>query len=252
MGNNDNFIKVANDFFKKNKDGKPNTLELIGTEGLVIYCYLLYRCSVNETAEVSIKMVQAFLNRNNGKEKQIDGLKDKRTILKYLLALQRNELITVLNGLDEKVGINDILIISCRKHEGGFSSMPERLFVNEIPYIGHIGFSILCLLTKLYNPNFGEGNGFACPPEDYIARVIGRHVNTVKIYLGVLKERKLIKIRHQKPLEFVDQYGVVNLKPLPNRYIVMFQDINDKYFSIYCAKKSIKREEKKKKKEELV
>lgn len=257
MGNK--FIKIDRDIF--NSDER-NLFNYIGTEGFALYHYLLMMQGNKSFCQVSIKMIQNALsfdydNRpqieyHRNKIHKISTLKDKKTIIKYLNLLQLNKCIEVRE--DIPAGINDFMIIKCNelkviKNEidnkvddnvkeqekyNGFLAFPEELFVDYIYKIGHIGFALLSLLGKLHNINFGGigCEGFANPSEEYISKVIKKDTDTIRAYLYLLHDLKLIKIEQQNPIEGenYDKYGRLETIYLSNHYIVKYKLPQNKYY----------------------
>jgi hypothetical protein len=234
------FIKVDNRFFEIDKDLDITKFYFIGTEGFTIYCYLLMMESGYDFAQVNIKMIKEFLNRKiNGRKKSTEGLRDKRTILKYLIALKRQKYVEC-EELNEKTKLNDILMIkvnnTCNKEQGkGWSGISTELFSDYIHKLGHIGWSIYCLLFKNHNVNAGNpapsNLGFAFPTEEYMGKMLNRHENTIKQYIPLLKKYKLVEVEPQKPNIYTVPNGTERIKYMPNHYIVKAKvDRFNKYY----------------------
>lgn len=236
---NDKFIQISHSFFKQEEN--ITSFYEIGTEGFAIYCYLLLMQGNSSVAQISIKMIRDFLNRDvTKKKKTIEGLSDKRTILKYLIALQRVGLIEGLDKvIDKNIHLNDTLLIRVVKDTtNGWSGISENLFIENIHKLGHIGWSLYCLLFKLHNMSFGgqAGNyGFANPSEKYMGEVLNRHENTIKAYLPLLEKYHLVKIIPQEVQAYVNPNGETEYKYMPNHYIVKAKAYpDDKYFIKFC------------------
>ena len=96
-----------------------------------------------------------------------------------------------------------------------------------------MGFSLLYILTNLFNKDYGGeySEGFANPSEKYLSNVIKRDVNTVRVYLYLLQKQKLIKIEPQpKILLCYNKDGEEVFQYIPNHYIVKNKLIDNKYY----------------------
>lgn len=173
------------------------------------------------------------------KKYKIELLKEKDTIIKVLSILHKNKLINI-NDIEftedhkSKININEIMVIECNTFmESQFIAIPEKLYIENIHRMGHIGWSIFCLLAKLHNANYGSTSsiGFANPTQEYIAAVIKRDVKCISAYSYMLESLKLIKIENQDPVFKGYSYdGEKIYDPLPNNYIVKFMDAENKYY----------------------
>lgn len=253
------FIKISNDFFKPEK---TNLFKRIGTEGFLLYTYLLYQQGMNLTLNTTLKIIQSSINKdytkrqsvkyNNNKHCKISCLKEKDTIINYLDILQINNLIIlhniddIKNYIHEKlnkefkmnlINVNQTMIIECLHPSdvsGNFTSIPSNLCRDYIHRVGHIGWSILCLLSNLHNYTYGnqEDYGFANPSEDYISDVVHKGTSAIKAYLPLLERLKLIKIYPQPPITITNQYGDDEIEYTPNHYVVKWKnpDVDNEYF----------------------
>lgn len=196
----------------------------------------------NDTCNVSIKSIQGFLSREynnrpilNYKNKQckISTLKSKQTILIYLQDLLKQKLIKIYNandiknkyGIINKININETLIISCKEiSKDKYSLMPNDLYLNYIYKIGHIGWSLLCVLSNLHNNTYGGTGcqGFANPSEEYLSKTINKGTTTIKVYLKLLKELKLIKIEEQDNIYIETAHGE-EVSYTSNHYIIKWK-----------------------------
>ena len=250
------FLKINNEFLKGRDKDDINIFRKIGTEGFTLYSYFLYVQGNNESANVSIKNIQSFLCRYydkrpslNYKNRQckIGNLKSKQTILLYINALIKNKLITIHNLEDlithykkfESININETFIISCNAiPDEKYTLIPCNLFLNYIHKIGHIGWSLLSILSNLYNDSYGNkySNGFANPSEEYLSKTINKGLTTVKAYLHLLEQLKLIKIEQQDNIYIETPHGT-EVTYTPNHYITRWKLSDDKnYVSIGVEK----------------
>lgn len=243
MENEKKFIQISNDFFNLDKNGL-SIFHRIGTEGFTIFCVLLFLKKNTTTAVVTIKMLQAFLNRDvTKKKKATEGLSDKRTIVKYLIALQRVGLIEKLdNPITNKIKLNEVMLLKFNYDVAdSWSGINEKLLIDFVHKLGHIGWSIYCLLFRLHNTNFGGqvGNdGFANPSEKYMGEVLNRHESTIKNYIPLLERYYLVKIMPQPHAEYVQENGDVVFKYTPNHYYVRAKVQSDNKYYIEFNKKS--------------
>jgi len=236
------FIKINNEWLiNANED---NLFTRIGTEGFTIYCMLLQIKNNNDKFLVNIKQIQKILSRDYDKRPEIiysekkrnyiNVTKGARTIKKYLTALIREKLIKTEESIDE-IGINDFMIMNIleENYPKGFTPIANDLIINKIHKIGHIGFSLLYILTNLFNKSYGGeySEGFADPSEKYLSNVIKRDVNTVRVYLYLLQKQKLIKIKPQpKILLCYNKDGEEVFQYIPNHYIVKNKLIDNEYY----------------------
>lgn len=233
-----NFIMIDNEILLNNE--KFNIFSEIGTEGFTLYCYLLTQQSNKTYCQVNIKMIIDFFNRKTRNSKQlIDGnkqykvstMKNKRTIFRYLQKLKNNKFIEIDN-LECK--INKIFTIKIKKIESkNFTRISEELFVDYIYKIGHIGWSILYILTKLHNNDYGSISceGFANPTEQYLSEIIKRNIKTIRMYLYLLQDYKLIKIENNDAIyKGINSKGIEIYEFLPNNYIVKNRVAENKYY----------------------
>lgn len=235
-----NFIKINNNILTDNN--QFNTFKKIGTEGFTLYCFLLTQQGQKSYCQTTIKMIASFMNRDiknpkeleysNSKKCRVSSMKDKKTISKYLRLLNANEMIEVKT--DMSVKLNDILTLKTKKPDDkNFTMISEDLFVDYIHKIGHIGWSLLCILTKLHNSDFGNcsSEGFANPTEEYLSSIIKKDLKTIRAYLYLLQDYKLIKIEPQKPIyRGLDKNGVEFYEFLPNTYVVKNRLVDNKYY----------------------
>jgi len=236
------FIKINNEWLINANEN--NIFTRIGTEGFAIYCVLLQIKNNNDKFLVNIKQIQKILSRDYDKrpeitysEKKINYInvtKGARTIKKYLTALAREKLIETEENID-KIGINDFMIINIpeENYPKGFTPIANDLIIDKIHKIGHVGLSLLYILTNLFNKSYGGeySVGFANPTEKYLASIIKRDVNTVRAYLYLLKDKKLIKILPQpKILLCYNKAGEEVYQYISNHYIVNNKLSGSKYY----------------------
>lgn len=233
----DNFIRINNEWLFDTSEG--NIFVRIGTEGFTTYCALLYIKGNKNKFQVSIKEIQNVLCRNydkrpiitysKKKSNYINVIKDTRTIKKYLKLLIRENLIKIEGDIEkiDKIRINDYMVINIiqKEYKKGFTPIIYDLILDKVHTIGHIGFSLLYILTSLFNKNFAN------PSEEYLKNVIKRDRNTVRTYLYLLQEKELIKIFPQSPILLgKDKNGKDLYKYVPNHYIVNNKIPGNEYY----------------------
>lgn len=236
-----NFIRISNETLEDTNN--YNIFRRIGTEGLMLYTYLLYMAGNKQSCQVNIKMIQQFINRDYYKRPSIKYskkkiykiglLQDKKTIIKYIKVLKREGLISIKNNIDFK--INDFILIEIKNidYTKGFTCISERLFEDYIYKIGHIGWSLLLILTKLHNNTYGGTGclGFANPSEEYLSAIIKRDIETIRAYLYLLQKQKLIKIEKQMVIpKGIDKDGKIIYEYTTNHYIVKNKLSDNKYY----------------------
>ena len=248
-------IKINNIFLKTREDD-INIFRRIGTEGFTLYTYFLYEQSNNNSVNISIKMIQTFLTRNYDKRPMLDYkkrqcqigvLKSKPTIILYIKALLKNDFITIKNLDDiykkhnnnlDSININEILIISCNNITNNkFTLIPSNLFLDYIHRIGHIGWSLLVILSNLHNESFGgeQSCGFANPSQEYLSNTINKGTTAIKAYLCLLEKLRLIKIEPQEKITINTPHGQVDTY-LANHYIVKWKLTENKYYILIKKK----------------
>lgn len=236
---NKNFIMVDNDILTNTEE--LNTYNKIGTQGFALYCYLLSQQNNKSYCQVSIKMIDTFMNREvknpklldyKNKECSVATLKSKKIILNFLKVLNNNEFIELDLDVDYKP--NDLITIKVKKCENNkFTMISEELFVDYIHKIGHVGWSLLYILTNLHN--YDRGGCFSCgyanPSEEYLKKITKKDIKTIRAYLYLLQDYKLIKIERQERItKGVNMYGVEVYEYLPNNYIVKNRLSDNKYY----------------------
>jgi hypothetical protein len=246
------FLKISNELIKGQDEQGINSFKLIGTEGFTLYTYLLYQQNNNQNVSINIRMIQSFLCRNydkrlvldyknkEGKPCKVSLMKDRKTIINYLQYLYEQKYITIHNIDDillqhnkfNSIGINDILIISCNYiAKDRYTLIPSDLYFDYIHKIGHIGWSLLVILSNLHNETFGNNmsNGFAYPKEEYLAETINKGITSTKQYLYLLDKLKLIKIEEQPNIEIITSKGK-EITYTRNHYIVKWKLQGNKYY----------------------
>ncbi len=239
------FIKIPNQIFgyeKKINDGTAMiyTFQIIGTIGFVILTYFIMKQGNKSITQESIKAIYEYIG-----SKETEGLRSYKTIKKYIRILQKNEYIFIDND-KENFGINDIILVRCNKEifdtENNFTIMSEEMFYKKIKMIGHIGWSILCYLSRQHNYSYcgeGDGYGYANPSEEKISTVLNIGLTSVKKYISKLEKCRLIKVVPQSP-EFL--YNDVNGNPVFKKYnnhYVTYSRIPDHKYYISALDKVI-------------
>lgn len=197
----------------------------IGTDGFLLYCYLVGNQSLYESNYVSVKQIQrTFYNQ----------IKDARSIVKYIDLLHKNNIITIKEDISgsTRIGIKSIIEYTIDKPKQ-FLTIPISLFLNEIEVIGSVGFAILTLFSKMHNNSFGGigSGGFSNPSVDYIADVIGINRKTVFKYIGLLEKQKLLKVEKQGMIQYENEYGNITYRNESNHYFVQhIVNPNCKYY----------------------
>jgi hypothetical protein len=226
--NNQQFIKINNNFFYDSNGETSLWISKIGTFGFALYCYLLIE--QGERKSVLIDISHILLETN---------LCTKSTLIRYLNLLQDKKLIKIErpyiktkknkleNDIISEIQLHEKIKISCNeksyKLENNFTMMSSDLFKNKIKTIGHIGWSILCLLSKLFNPTYSTSpNDPGCcnPSYEHIAKILDINRKTVGDYIEILNNNSLIKIYEQKSKSYSDSDGKSKIRSYNNQYIV--------------------------------
>lgn len=258
MENIKNYLMIPRQFFTLNNGTKTTVFYQIGTEGFTIWTYMLMRQSNQTSTEISIKRIQSFLNRTTGSKFKSEGLKDARTIKKYMVGIVVMGLIKIhdeifenfeTKALTEKhkiakefledVRANEELVVSVNNPitDEGFEIISTQLFEDYVNKIGHIGWSIYCLLYKYHNVSYGNqssGNyGFANPSRKFIGQILNISERTVAKFISEGKMPKgLISIEQQPCItHFNAVLGVEEQKQEANHYKVWAKcDSENQYF----------------------
>ena len=219
-----NFIKISNRFFYDKEGKASNMFARIGTDGFTILCYLIMIQINLPAARTNIKDIKDFTS-----------IKDKRTVVKRLKTLEGLGIIE-LNKELLQVNVNDILSIKVNEMISNpldnFTSISSNLFTDYIDKIGHIGWSILCVLTRLHNYNYTpDRKGYANPTHEHIAAITNKGTTTVKKYIDILSQNKLIKVEQQTPIFlFTSTNGKDIYENYPNKYIVLHRLVGKPYY----------------------
>lgn len=236
------FIRISNEWLTNADQG--NIFERIGTEGFAIYCVLLKIRGTQDKFQVNLKQIQQLLSKNyksrplikysTTKKNKINVIKDIRTIKKYIKALTREKLIeTDCNVYN--ITVNDFMTVEIleENYPKGFTAIASDLILDKLHKVGHVGFSLLYILTNLFNKDYGGeySQGFANPSEEYLSKIIKRDINTIRAYLYLLQDKKLLKIEPQsKILLCYNKDGDPVYQYLPNHYIVKNKLSENKYY----------------------
>lgn len=240
MRTSKNFYTIKNNIIFN----KEYTMEKIKPEGYAIYSFLKLRQKGSSSCDVNIKTIIAYFNNSKQlyvkypQEKKVSRLKTTRTVRPYLIKLIKDGYIEVLNDINiDKIGINDTLIYAVKDDDlsmGNFTMFNNDLFLDYIGKIGHNGWTIYSLLYTLHNKDFGGkfNEGFATPTEKTIEKITTLSYRTIRAYIGLLEELKLIKVIKNSPILLegeVDANGRQLYKNVPNNYIVNARLQNNKY-----------------------
>lgn len=196
------FIIIDFEIFTKEK--LPN----IGTDGFALYCYLASSKGILKTNYTEMKYIKSFF-------KGVDGFSDNRTINKNLDNLHKYGIIKI-----NRVG--NLIEYEINEDIKQFLMFPVDVFENEIGNIGCIGFTLLCLLSKLHNNSYGSitSEGFSNPSQEYLAMILGIHRMTVIKYMELLERQKFIKREVQELRCEDNDYGGKEFQRHTNHYFV--------------------------------
>lgn len=174
--------------------GHPNTSKFnaIGTKGFTILSFLVYQSGNYQ-----------FSFTSKGQIAKFTGL-DRRAVDRYLKLLIANKLIEVDNNPS---GANDLFLVDLSNYynlQGGYELLPKDIF-QKFYYkeLDPVSWSILCLLSKMHNVNFGNelsSQGFTSISEQSIGEYINTSKNTINKYVEVLKKLELIKVKDGKDI----------------------------------------------------
>jgi hypothetical protein len=226
--NNQQFIKISNQFFYTLKGETSIWFHQIGTIGFALYCYFLIE---QEKRKFVLTDVQQILLETS--------LSSKNTIIKYIKLLHNKKIIKLErpyvktkkdknnNEILQEIGLHEKIRITCNKQfsniDSNFTIMSCDLYRNKIKIIGHIGWSVLCLFTKLFNYNYSDSPnniGYCNPSIEHISKVLGVSENPVSESIRKLEDISLIKIYSQKKKEYTDKNNKLKYYSYNNQYLV--------------------------------
>jgi hypothetical protein len=230
--NNQQFIKINNHFFYNSNGETSLWISKIGTLGFALYCYFLVE--QGEKKSILTDINQILLETK---------FSTRTTLSDYIYTLQKNKLLTLERlyikpnlkprkdklGNDEppRIQLHEKIRISCNeksyKLDNNFTMISCDLFKNKIKIIGHVGWSILCLLSKLFNPSYSTSpNDPGCcnPSYEHMSTILDVNRKTLGDYIKILDNNSLIKIYEQKSKPYEDANGKSKIRSYNNQYIV--------------------------------
>lgn len=232
------FIKINNIFFYHTNGETSIWIHQIGTLGFALYCYFLIE---QGTRNFLLTDIQQVLLETN--------LSTKNTIIKYLKILHNRKIIKLErpysknkknendNKIEQEIGLHEKIKITCSKKissvDTNFTAMSCDLYKNKIKTIGHVGWSILCLLTKLFNYNYSDSPnsiGYCNPSYEYISKILGISGNTISEGIKILDNISLIKIYSQKKKEYTNKNDNVKYYSYNNQYLVYNKVPDNMYY----------------------
>lgn len=235
---NQQFIKINNHFFYDSNGNTSIWIHQIGTLGFALYCYFLIE--QREKSFILTDVQQMLLETS---------LSTKNTIIKYLHILYDKKMIKLErpyikkkkdednNEVEQEIGLHEKIKITCNKKisnaDANFTAMSCDLFRNKIKTIGHIGWNILCLLTKLFNYNYSDTPGcigYCNPSYEHISKVLGISENPISESIKMLDNISLIKIYEQKKKEYSDCNNNVKYYSYNNQYLVYNKVPDNMYY----------------------
>jgi DNA-binding transcriptional regulator YhcF (GntR family) len=107
--------------------------------------------------------------------------------------------------------------------------MSTNLFIDTIQVIKGYGWSLLCLLSMLHNYTYATVNwsfGYANPSIKGMADTLNIGETTVKKYINILKEQKLIQVINQES----NYIGDNEFENFNSHYIVQNRIPDNKYY----------------------
>jgi hypothetical protein len=236
------FIKINNHFFYDSKGETSIWISKIGTLGFALYCYFLVE--QGERKSILTDINQILLETK---------LCTKSTLSDYIYLLQDNKLLKLErpymkpnlklrkdrlgNEKPPRIQLHEKFKISCNeksyKLENNFTIISCDLYKNKIKIIGHIGWSILCLLTKLFNYNYSDtpgSIGYCNPSYEHISNILGISANPISDNIKILENVSLIKIYNQKKKEYIDHNNRMQFHSYNNQYLVYNKIPDNTYY----------------------
>lgn len=211
------------------QDINYNMFNILGTEGFTLYCYFLTNKNIDHNCQTTINMIKRFFDDNTdsnikliyggSKKCKVSNFKTTKIIFKYINILIENHIIKD-GGNEISSSLNNPFIVIPETFDNSvsFKNSLNEIYLKSITKIGCIGWSLFCILNILKHNN---GSEFVSPTEKFLASIIKKDVKTVRVYLQLLKEYKLINIEQQKPLYLgKDSHGHDCLDFVPNKYFI--------------------------------
>lgn len=209
---NNTYIKVPHSMFFYDQD-VGTEIHKIGTQGFTLWAYLLMLQGRNNILPITIESICKQIN--------IKGLKEKAVVKNILLNLKRLEYI-ICEELDENTKPKDLMFMEIPKfEEDGFSSISTQLILDHLHKIGHIAFTLYCLMYKEHNQNNGnpESNGYCHKSTNWFADRLGLSRKTVETHIKKLPN-KLVKVQEMPPMQTYNVRGELIHTQQPSRYYV--------------------------------
>jgi hypothetical protein len=182
-------MEISKEFFKTDIYFKT-----IKTEGFALYCYMLYKTNNKDNLTTTISEIIDFFNFNyvgrpnikyhKNKGNQISLLKNKMTVIKYLKLLEKYKFIELSNKKEFSSDINHIEYLKVHKSIGENITVDDDFFETCIHNIGHIGWSLFCII------NYLSKNKITI---ESISSLLNKDIKSINAYLTLLKDFKIIK-----------------------------------------------------------
>lgn len=184
------YIPIKNELYGKYTSPEESKIYQIKSVGFYILSYLIYESNGKDNLNTNKLFIGEYLNL------------DIRTVTKYLLLLEENNIISCSQDIQKK-NKNALLEISLKKYNnltGGYELIPSEIFTTYRKVISDKGWLILCLITKMANFNLGSGYGvaYANVSKEFLRKQIGVDKETISNYTNILQEQKLIQITPRK------------------------------------------------------
>lgn len=223
---NKSFIQVPNSIFFYNQDTHGTEIHKIGTKGFTVWSYMNMLQGGNNILPITINSLSKQLN--------VKGLKDKRVIKAILLNLKRLNYINC-DSLTKETKPNELIYIEVWKYTGkGYSQIDSQLIHDQISTLGHIAFTLYCLMHKEHSADLGNqslsDNGYCQRKTEWFAERLNLTRSTVETHINKIPSI-LVKVEEQKPMVEYNDKGDKIFTQQPNRYFVKAKYNSDnKYY----------------------
>ena len=209
---NNTYIKVPHSMFFHDKDTNGTEIHKIGTQGFALWAYLLMLQGANNILPITIDYISNKIN--------VSGLKDKTVVKNILINLRRLE--NIKCDPLENIRPKELIFISIPKYdEDGYSTINTQLIVDYLHKIGHVAFTLYCLMYKEHNRSNGnpESNGYCQRLTSWFADRLGIARKTVEIHIKKLPN-KLVTVKEMPPMQDYNVKGELIYTQQPSRYYV--------------------------------
>lgn len=209
------YLPIKNILFGKYTAPEDSIIYNIKSIGFYILSYLIYEAKGNDYLNTNKTFIGEYLSL------------DIRTVTKYLVFLQENNLISCIQNIQETKR-NSLLEISIEQYnnmEGGYELIPVDIFSTYRKVISDKGWIIFCILTKMSSSNTKNIDKPSIKVSlKFLSNIINISQDTIIDYTNILEEAKLITISPRNNIpDKVDELGNITCKYISKIYTTPFK-----------------------------